>query len=128
MTLCTRALVALTTAAVIASPIAMTAPAEAADTPGCVTEREFLTVYRHETVASVNDHFDTGGLLVDETWTRNGHDVVRSYRKCAGFDGGRGRVGVSFDNYSHAGAGYTDHRLRLWRKARFNPYALVWWR
>jgi hypothetical protein len=118
--------VAITTAAVITFPLVGIAPAQA-DTPGCVTEREYLTVYKHETVSSVKDHFDTGGVVVDELWHPAGHDVVRSYRKCEGFDKGRGRVGVNYDDYSHESAGYTDSKLRLWRKARSNPYRLVWW-
>lgn len=122
----TFARLALAGAMGITGTMAIASPA-AADTPGCVTRSEFETVYRHETVASVNDHFDTGGLVVDDLWWRNGHDLVRSYRKCVGFDGGRGRVGVAFDDYSHSGAGYNDHKMRLFGKAPMNPYRLVWW-
>lgn len=114
------------TSLVALSATTIAAPAEA-DTPGCVTRSEYNTVYKHETVASVNDHFDTGGIALADRWGREGHDVVRSYRKCMGFDGGRGRVGVNFDNYSHSGAGYDDRKLRLYRKAPMNPYRLIWW-
>lgn len=103
--------------------MALADPAEA-DTPGCVTEREYLTVYRHERIVDVNDHFDTVGQLFD-AWGGGGYyDEIRTYRKCPSFDGGRGRVGVWFDNYSHDAAGYTDARLRLYRKVPFNPWNL----
>lgn len=115
------AAVAVSTLGVLASP------AIAADTPGCVTENEYFTVYSHQTVAKVADHFDTAGTLLASYSGANGFDTVRSYRKCQGFDGGRGRVGVNFDNYSAQNVGYYDGKMRLWSKARNNPWNLVWW-
>jgi len=82
-----------------------------------VTLSEYQTVYRHYTMARVADHFDTGGSYVDGYYWSNGDQyVVRSYRKCRSFDGGRGHVGVSFDNYTAQNAGYYDGRMRLYDK------------
>jgi hypothetical protein len=47
-------------------------------------------------------------------------DTVRSYKKCRRFDGGRGRIGINFDNYYHAASG-----MRLYKKVRYNPWTLV---
>lgn len=55
-----------------------------------------------------------------EYWVPGGRDVVRSYKKCRSFDGGYGRVGINFDNYSSSGSG-----LRMFKKVRSNPWSLV---
>ncbi len=64
---------------------------------------------------------------MDYHYSSNGLDSVRSYRKCRSFDGGRGRVGVNFDKYTGQNAGYFDGRMRLYGKARNNPWSLIWW-
>jgi len=49
-------------------------------------------------------------------------DTVRSYKKCPGWNHGRGRVGINFDNYSSAYSG-----MRVWSKHYRNPSSLIWW-
>lgn len=57
-----------------------------------------------------------------QVWRPAWVDIVRSYRKCGGFDDGRGRVGINYDNYSFGGT-----RMRVFEKVRWNPWSLVWW-
>lgn len=78
------------------------APAHA-DGRTCVSEAEYQNIRwspRPPTVGKVHDHFDTKGVV--EWRYENGRriDVGRSYVKCPEWNGGRGRVQVSFDNYS----------------------------
>jgi hypothetical protein len=49
-------------------------------------------------------------------------DTVRSYKKCPGFQGGRSRVGINFDNYSSAYSG-----MRMYSKVANTPSQLIWW-
>jgi len=53
----------------------------------------------------------------DEYWVPE-IDTVRSYPKCSGF--GRGRVGINFDNYTHARSG-----MRVYTKVASNPRQLI---
>lgn len=53
----------------------------------------------------------------DFAYWRSEVDTVRSYKKCRSFDGGRGRVGINFDNYTSLRPG-----LRVYSKVRYNPW------
>ena len=109
-----------------------------ADTPGCVTYSEYNALRAGDTQTRINRLFDTSGYEVDRRveygywddqdfwiedheWGDRHVDFVRSYKKCRSFDGGSGRVGIWYDNYSHGyGAGN-----RVWTKTRYNPMTLV---
>jgi hypothetical protein len=93
------------------------APAQADRRP-CVTRAEYNNVIvRHHryawTMAKVQDHFDTPGVLITQDGWGNEADVVRQYRKCRGWaaDSGTPFVGIWFDNYS-----FWDWRFHAWAK------------
>jgi len=79
-------------------------PPSAGNTPGCVTRQEHSKVHQFRLKATVHDIFDTDGRRVasHNIGFGEGRDVVRSYPKCAGLDGGRGRVGVLFFTFAAA--------------------------
>jgi hypothetical protein len=93
------------------------------DTPG-------VQVYRYDDEYWVGDwvedgYWDEFGEWVDLTYwddfayLQDDVDTVRSYKKCRSFDGGRGRVGVNFDNYTSPYSG-----LRVYSKTRYSPSSI----
>lgn len=140
-----RAVVGLLVTGAIAAVIALVPSAASADTPGCVSQREYYQAARGMRPSQISGLFDTKGtsvfdhlyteeindgywatddftgkdVWVDSTRLVNHHYVVRSYRKCSGFDGGRGVVGVRFFDYGQGGA------LHLTLKARQHPRDLI---
>ena len=71
-------------------------------------------------------YYDEWGDWIDTSYEQGGYarevDTVRSYKKCARFDGGRGRVGINFDNYT---SNYSGNRV--YTKTRYTPSRLLWW-
>lgn len=66
-----------TTLAVVATPILISAPAEAG-TPGCVTKSEFRAVKKGWSMERVHHRLDTSGRLVSQS----GAYRSREYRAC----------------------------------------------
>lgn len=60
--------------------VVATAPSASADTPGCVTVREYRSVYDGMPLRRVDYIFDTFGELVSQ----GGGYMRREYRPCAG--------------------------------------------
>jgi hypothetical protein len=106
-----RKLAALLAVGCIAGSVVAVPSLASADTPGCVSRAEFYSIKRGMSPAKVGRIFDTRGSVIYDEWdevvTDNGdgsftvtsyQDVVRSYKKCSGYERGRGRVGVRFDD------------------------------
>jgi len=123
-------ILALVALATIASPLAFTAPASAAGTPGCVTRAEYLRIHGGHTVRQVRNITGAWGRQVDrseysysdvrtnddwettyEVWMTD-VDTWRDYRKCRSWRGWNRTVSINFDNYTHAGP-----RLRVFSKS-----------
>ena len=69
---------ALTTATLVVAP-----PAEAADTPTCVTRAEYRAVSRGMTKARVHQIFDIAGHRDAISWAGGYGAEIRSYRPCS---------------------------------------------
>lgn len=69
------------------------APIASADTPGCVTKREFRAVGFWDSKASVHSSFDTRGLRVR---SYGGQGETRQYRTCGG--AARSYITVDFES------------------------------
>jgi hypothetical protein len=110
----------LIAACVLVTSTALAAPAQA-ETPGCVTQYELYLAKRGMTKAQVHRIFDTTGVVTHSFVTPGyGYDEYRSYRKCRGFDGGRDRVLVAFDDYTFS----VRNELRVWAKWRWECKAM----
>lgn len=94
---------ALLAAGLAASTLVMTAPAAHADTPICVTRKEFKRVTIQSagqkpgmTIHQVHQIFDTHGVLDSATSSSDGTKIVqRKYRFC-GYTWDEGRVYVDY--------------------------------
>ena len=82
------------TAAVVGGTIVITPAAQAADTPGCVSQKEFRQVKKRMTITKVHSIFDTKGKRDSITRGYGQKIEMRSYNACTRY----GFVSIMFTN------------------------------